>query len=273
MDIKKLGVRAISGIVYCLIIIGACLWGKTGVLLFGCLLAICATIEFAKLCKDFSSARLPDLLLDVAGCVCLCFGYLIYPIWIWMAIMLFRFVEQLYVNSETPLRDLAHSMLAQIYIGVPLGLMAAVANLYSPMIVLALFVMLWINDTGAFLVGSAFGRHKLFERISPKKTWEGFIGGMLFCIISAIALGIYFNSFFGMDKFGYGIPHWIGFGLTASVFGTWGDLVESMVKRTMHVKDSGNVIPGHGGLLDRIDSFLLAMPAIWIYLMLTALLG
>lgn len=265
MDLKKLLIRSVSGLIYCLVIVGCIMWGETGVVILGCLLATIACIEFARISHDLTQKTLPVMLLDIAGCLSLCLGILGYTLILWLAITIARFIEELYINSDCPLRDLAHSMMSQIYIGLPMGIMVGIAWLINPMIILALFFLLWINDTGAFLVGCTIGRHKLFERISPKKTWEGFIGGLAFCI-GASALFYYFgNDFFGMTRLHADIWVWLGLGAIVSIFGTWGDLIESMIKRNLHIKDSGNIIPGHGGILDRIDSLLLAVPAVAVY--------
>ena len=273
MNLKKLATRTISGVVYCLIIIGLILWGETGVMILGGLLAALACIEFAKISHELPPNRIPVIILDVAGCVMLCLSYHGFPLVVWLAIMVARLVEQLYVKSETPLRDLAHSMMSQIYIGLPLGIMVGLSYSYSPALILLLFILIWINDTGAFLTGSLVGRHKLFERISPKKTWEGFIGGFILSTGAAALLyfiGLrYYDCFSGMRDYEIGI--WAGLGATVSIFATWGDLIESMIKRNLKIKDSGNIIPGHGGILDRIDSLLLVLPAALVYLfMITA---
>lgn len=265
MDIKKILVRSLSGLIYCLAITGCIIWGNPGVLLLSAILSTCACIEFARISRELTFRTAPTLILDIAGCFCLCIGYLGYPLLVWIAIMILRFIEQLYVNSETPLKDLAHSMMSQIYIGVPMGIMTAIAWFRDPMILLAIFILIWINDTGAFLVGCSIGRHKLFEKISPKKTWEGFAGGLIFCLIASSLFAIYCNSFFGMDTLQANLPIWLCLGATVSIFGTWGDLVESMIKRNLHIKDSGNIMPGHGGILDRIDSLLLALPACAVF--------
>ena len=268
MDLKKLLTRSLSGIVYCLVIVGAILLGEKGTMMLGALLSVLACVEFSKICHDFNRKNMPALLLDIIGCVALCCGVLLYPLVIWTGIMVLRFVAELYMKEEDPLRNLGHSMMSQIYIGLPMGLMVGVAYLWTSNLLLALFFFIWINDTGAFLVGSTLGKHRLFERISPKKSWEGFFGGLFFNIIAAwLFWGV------GMDFFGFGMVSdscWfaIGFAVTVTVFGTWGDLVESLLKRTLKIKDSGNIIPGHGGILDRIDSFLLAMPAIFCYLLI-----
>ncbi len=268
MDLKKLLTRSLSGIVYCLVIVGAILLEEKGTMMLGALLSVLACVEFSKICHDFNRKNMPALLLDIIGCVALCCGVLLYPLVIWTGIMVLRFVAELYMKEEDPLRNLGHSMMSQIYIGLPMGLMVGVAYLWTSNLLLALFFFIWINDTGAFLVGSTLGKHRLFERISPKKSWEGFFGGLFFNIIAA---WLFWR--FGMDFFGFGMVSdscWfaIGFAVTVTVFGTWGDLVESLLKRTLKIKDSGNIIPGHGGILDRIDSFLLAMPAIFCYLLI-----
>lgn len=260
MDIKKLITRTISGLIYCLIIVGCALWGIQGVALLGALFAVLACVEFAKICHEMTKDSLPVLIIDIAGCILLTLGYLGYTLAGWVVLMIARFVLELYIHSESPLKNLAHSFMSQIYIGVSLGLMTMIAAQVSPMVVLVIFFLLWINDTGAFLVGSMVGRHKLFERISPKKTWEGFIGGFVFCIATSAIFYKYCNNFFKMDMFDANLCTWLGMGAIVCIFGTWGDLVESMIKRSLHVKDSGKLIPGHGGILDRIDSLLLAVP-------------
>ena len=265
MDLKKLLTRTISGLIYCLIIIGLILIGPYGVLALGVVLGAMACIEFAKISHDLTPRTIPVLILDIAGIIFLCLGFLGYTLIVWLALMIFRVVEEIYINSDTPLRDLAHSYMSQIYIGVPLGIMVAIGWLLSPMILLVLFFFLWINDTGAFLVGSMMGRHKLLERISPKKTWEGFFGGLIICMAAAPLFYYFGNDFYGMNTIRADLGIWMGMAAIVSIFGTWGDLVESMIKRNLHIKDSGTIMPGHGGILDRIDSLLLALPALAVY--------
>ena len=123
---------------------------------------------------------------------------------------------------------------------------------------MSFFIFIWINDTGAFLVGITIGHHRLFERISPKKSWEGFAGGLIFSLMTAWIFSLFYDNF--------SLIQWLGFSLTISISSTFGDLCESLLKRTIHIKDSGHILPGHGGLLDRFDSVLLAAPAAYIYL-------
>lgn len=132
---------------------------------------------------------------------------------------------------------------------------------FSPMTVVAVFVLIWVNDTFAFLVGKNFGKHKLLERISPKKTVEGFLGGLVACCIAGFVI------FKITGKFAP--AHWIGLALVVCVFGTIGDLIQSKFKRQAGVKDSGTLMPGHGGLYDRLDSIIYAAPFVYTYLLLT----
>lgn len=266
MDLRKLLVRTLSGLVYCLIIIGCLLFGQPGICALAFLFSMLGCIEFSRMCRELSARTVPALLLDIAGCITMILIPLGFSPLIWVTVMMFRWIEELYLRAENPLRNLAHSMLSQIYIGIPMALMVWLGINMNPNVILAIFLFLWINDTGAFLIGSWLGRHRLFERISPKKSWEGFFGGLIFSIGAAALFCGCFREFFGIET----QPHiwliWIGFGIVVSVFGTWGDLVESLMKRTLKVKDSGTLIPGHGGILDRIDSLLVAMPAAVVYL-------
>lgn len=185
---------------------------------------------------------------------------------LWFIIMLYLFIRELYVNDERAVRTIAYTFFGQIYIALPfmfltrLGFPREITGLinYDFTLILAFFFLIWASDTGAYLVGSAFGKHRLLERISPKKSWEGFFGGLFLAVGIAIAIYYIFPT-------NLNLLQWIGFALTTVIFGTFGDLVESMIKRSLAIKDSGNLIPGHGGMLDRFDSSLLAAPAIVIY--------
>lgn len=178
--------------------------------------------------------------------------------------IIIRSVIQLYRPKQNALHSLERSFFAMMYVALPIAMMSPIITVAAPRTLLGMFVFIWINDTGAFLTGMTLGKHKLFERISPKKTWEGFIGGVLSCMIAAVLLYKYCNEFFQVPNFGI----WIGLSVVVSISATFGDLVESLLKRTIGVKDSGHLIPGHGGILDRIDSLLLVVPATLIYLTL-----
>ncbi|MDO4511125.1 MAG: phosphatidate cytidylyltransferase [Bacteroidales bacterium] len=179
-----------------------------------------------------------------------------------VAYALVRMSAQLYITSQNPIKSLQHSLFNVCYIAVPLGLMSKICITEHPMMLLSIFIFLWFNDSGAYLVGSAIGKRRLFERISPKKSWEGFWGGLTLAVAAGAVMGAYFNEFFH----GPSPLLFAGLGLVVSVTATLGDLTESIIKRTAGVKDSSNLIPGHGGILDRIDSLLFAAPAALIYL-------
>ena len=127
MDLKKVCIRAISGLIYCLVIVGLIFIGDYGVLALSILLAIGASIEFARINHDLTTKNIPTMLLELAGCVCLCFSYLIYPLLIWVAIMILRGIEELYIDSDNPIRNLAHSYMCQIYIGIPMAIMTVLS--------------------------------------------------------------------------------------------------------------------------------------------------
>jgi len=163
-------------------------------------------------------------------------------------------------------------MMSQLYIALPLSLLNVLAYRwngtgvqYTYLTPLSVFVFLWINDAGAYCVGSLLGRHKLFPRVSPGKSWEGSIGGGLLVIAVAVLVW-HLTEQYGVNDLGLSAVEWAGLGLVIVIFGTWGDLIESLFKRTLGIKDSGNILPGHGGMLDRFDSTLMAVPAAVVYL-------
>lgn len=177
-------------------------------------------------------------------------------------------ISELFRNYENPFSNIAFSLLGVLYITIPFAVLTIPSmknfllseDRYVPHYILGYFFLLWSNDTFAYLVGRAIGRTKLFERISPKKTWEGTIGGVICTQGIAYIISIYFTE--------PAPVHWHVVGLIVSVFGTLGDLVESMFKRSLGVKDSGNILPGHGGILDRFDGVLLSSPFVAVYLMI-----
>ncbi|MDR0891365.1 MAG: phosphatidate cytidylyltransferase [Mediterranea sp.] len=185
----------------------------------------------------------------------------------YLLLLMYLFISELYLKKESPVLNWAYSMLSQLYVGLPFALLNVLAFhadveagevSYNPILPLSIFIFLWLNDTGAYCFGSLLGKHRLFERISPKKSWEGSIGGGVVAIVVSFVLA-YFFPFMS-------VPAWVGLALTVVVFGTWGDLTESLLKRQLGVKDSGNILPGHGGMLDRFDSALMAIPAAVVYL-------
>ena len=261
--IKSWILRSLSGIVYCGIIIGSLFWGIYPLSFLAMAFGILAIIEFEKNCEGISFNSMPIILLDCLGVSLLCFSWLIYPVLGWLCVILCRFILELYIKSSRPIRCLAISMMSQLYIGLPLALMTILGNSVGLHFILVIFLMIWINDTGAFVVGSLIGRHRLFERISPKKSWEGFFGGLAFNLLAGWLFAIGGGDFWQVK---FDVITWLIFGTIITVFSTWGDLVESMMKRSLQIKDSGTLIPGHGGILDRIDSLLLVMPAVYLFM-------
>lgn len=186
--------------------------------------------------------------------------------------VVYLFISELYTRNANAVNDWAYTMLGQMYIALPLACINVLAFRQQPdgtisfyfLLPLSVYIFLWVNDTGAYLSGSLLGRHKLFPRISPGKSWEGSIGGGLLVLAVAALLGWWENSHECLS--GLSFIEWMGLGLVVVFFGTWGDLVESLFKRTLGIKDSGSILPGHGGMLDRFDSSLMAIPASVIYI-------
>jgi len=177
-------------------------------------------------------------------------------------------IYELYAKQKNPTTRLAYIFFGQIYIALPfsgLNLLAFPDSgvnppVYQSVWIMALLLFIWANDTGAYLIGVRFGKHRLWERISPKKSWEGFFGGLAFTLIVAF---IFVYLYPRISLF-----HWIALSVGVVVFSTYGDLLESLIKRSVEVKDSGSLLPGHGGFLDRFDSLLLAVYAMLFYMQL-----
>ena len=280
---KNVITRAITGILYVAIILGAVMGGSWWMWGLTSLFALLAVNEFNRITnKNFVSNT--TTLLDMTGAVLLTTAYgpqfageitksgelstpglclLFYGVY-----LIARFIIQLYVQDGNPLSHLANSILGQIYIAVPLALLNILYLSTGKYIVLAMFILIWLSDTGAFCVGSLIGKHRLFERISPKKSWEGFFGGLIFCLIAGLVMFYGFHSYFLIMN----LWQMLGFCAMVCVMGTWGDLVESLIKRSLGVKDSGHLLPGHGGILDRIDSLLVVVPGVTVYIFLICLI-
>lgn len=190
----------------------------------------------------------------------------------YLVTIIYLLIAELYAKNPDPINNWAYTMMAQLYIALPFSLLNVLAFratpegvVYTYLMPLSVFVFLWLNDTGAYCCGSLLGRHKLFPRISPGKSWEGSIGGAV-VVMAAAALIWHLTESYGFNDLSLNIYEWMGLGLVVVIFGTWGDLVESLFKRTLGIKDSGTILPGHGGMLDRFDSSLIAIPAAVVYL-------
>lgn len=240
-----------SFMILCAIIIAGCLWE-----LLGLLLPEEPGKKFRRV-WGIVVAMLP--LLPIAENV-----FYFQPGMIYFLVFLtfISFIVELFLSSKNPFQNIACYLLGFFYICFPFVFLDWTVegddSSYSPNRVFGLLLLVWTNDTMAYFIGSQLGKHKLFERISPKKTWEGTIGGGICTMLIAWGLSFYFKDFT--------TPQWVALAAVAAVFGTLGDLVESMLKRSVGVKDSGNLLPGHGGLLDRFDAFIFALPFYWLVL-------
>ena len=172
-------------------------------------------------------------------------------------------ISGLYTKQKEPLQQWAIAYLGQLYVAGSFSLLNWIlfpigVEGFHYLFVLAMFVFVWVNDSGAFAVGSLFGKRRLFERISPKKSWEGFWGGLYAALLVSVI--------FAQVDSSVAWYHWSGLSVFVVVMSVWGDLVESQLKRSLDVKDSGSLLPGHGGMLDRFDSVLFAIPATYVYI-------
>ena len=278
---KNLIVRTITGIFFVAIVVTCFLDPRAMVLLFALVTGL-TVWEFTGLVNELEDVTVNRFICTVAGvyfffavayfCSDVYGGSAKSMVFIpYLVTVVYLLVAELYGKQPDPINNWAYTMLSQMYIALPFSLINVLAFTATPdgrvmfntILPLSVFVFLWANDTGAYCVGSLLGRHKLFPRISPGKSWEGSIGGGLLVVALAWAYGWYESSH------GMGFLNewqWAGLGLVVVIFGTWGDLVESLFKRTLGIKDSGNILPGHGGMLDRFDSSLLAIPAAVVYL-------
>lgn len=270
--------RTLTGIIFVGVLLGGIFYNVYSFAALFCIITGLALWEFYGLLKHYENATLHRIISTLGGM------YLFFACFLkasgladsltflpYILFLMYIFIHELYTKAANPINNWAFTLLAQIYCAGSFSLLNFIAvhpgnstnmPLYTPLFILAIFVFVWLNDTGAFLVGSAFGKRKLFERISPKKSWEGFFGGLFFTIVSGIVVGVYFPHYFT----GLNLYEWIGLSAVVTAFATWGDLIESLIKRNVGAKDSSHILPGHGGILDRIDSLLLVSPAILLYL-------
>ena len=284
---KNLITRSITGTLFVAIIV-TCFLDATAMLALFTLTTGMTAYEYCTLINEHTPYQVNRFITTVASayfviamggwCTGLTPAVAFVP---YLLTIIYLFVSELYTKAENPISNLAYTMLSQMYIALPFSMIPVLAFMssadgeprYNYLLPLSVFIFLWVNDSGAYCVGALLGRHKLFPRISPGKSWEGSIGGAVFVLAAAYGIG-YLDNIQIMDYNGVHsifrglltIPQWLGLGLVVVVFGTWGDLVESLFKRTLGVKDSGSILPGHGGMLDRFDSSLLAIPASVVYL-------
>lgn len=266
--------RAITGILFVGVLVGCILYDPWT---FSALFVVISALtirEFGHLINQVEGVSINKNITMLAGvylymavmafCTNLSGSKIFLP---YLLLIMYLMISELYLKKENPVMNWAYSMLNQLYIALPFAMLNVLSFhtspmdtsvSYNPILPLSVFVFIWLSDTGAYCVGSLIGRHRLFERISPKKSWEGSIGGGIVAIGSSFIFAHYFPIM--------NMAEWAGLALIVVIFGTWGDLTESLLKRQLHIKDSGAILPGHGGMLDRFDSALMAIPAAVVYL-------
>lgn len=278
---KNLITRSITGVIFVTAIVVCFMRPEAMILLFALVTGL-TVWEYTGIVNGIENVCVNRFLATVAavyfflGMAGFCAGIVPSAVFIpYLLTVVYMFIAELYTKAPNPINNWAYTMLSQMYIALPFAMVNVLAFrgvgngvVYNYLAPLSIFVFLWTNDTGAYLSGSLFGKHKLFPRVSPGKSWEGSIGGGLLVLLVAALVGMYQNSDMHetATELILTVPQWMGLGLVVVLFGTWGDLVESLFKRTIGIKDSGNILPGHGGMLDRFDSSLMAFPAAVIYL-------
>lgn len=271
--------RALTGALFVIIVIGSVLLGGYTFAALFFIVNILGLSEFYSLLEK-NGIRVQKYLGIILGSILFLMFFLmtaslvsnslflLYP-----ALLLCLFAVELFQNRPNPFLSIAYTLVGVIYISLSLSLFISIPYIahdktilagcfssngiyYSNYILIAYFVILWTNDTAAYLVGSRFGKTHLMERISPKKSWEGVIGGIVCGLIAAYILSNYYHQF--------SLLQWLVIALVIMVTGIIGDLVESMFKRGIEVKDTGHILPGHGGILDRFDALIFSAPFVFV---------
>jgi len=267
----NLAKRFATGLTGAFIMISAILWSETSFLLLLILMVALGILEFYRLVRQDEIK--PQVFAGLLICIIPFIPPLLHsafeiPLNLLPALLLLPpviFIRELYTHTLKPFTNISYTLLGAIYICAPLFMFymfgfqssSGMAESYNGLNILGYFFILWGTDIGAYFIGKNFGKHKFFERISPKKTWEGFFGGVITGLITAYVISLYINSFTTAD--------WMITGILIIIFGSLGDLVESMLKRSLHVKDSGTLLPGHGGVLDRFDGLFISAPFVFVY--------
>lgn len=270
---KNFITRALTGIVFVTVLISAIYFHSYYFLVVFGLITGLTLWEFYGLTLSQTQSLLNRLVCAIGGAylfaATFCYTHDLTGRWIflpYLLLLLTLMILPLYEKEGDPLKRWTITLFGQFYCAGSFSLLNLLTSVtgypgeivHIPYFALAIFVLIWINDTGAYCIGSLLGKHRLFERISPKKSWEGFGGGLVCAILISQAFAYLLPT--------YSAAQWLGLSIVVVVFGTWGDLIESLLKRQLGIKDSGHLLPGHGGMLDRFDSVLLAIPASYIYI-------
>ena len=262
--------RTITGILFVAIIIFSIIWNQYAFISVFQLVVLLGIWEFYKMIEtnDVKPQKLSGLIIGSLVFLLLAFvsmGVVSTQVLLFIIpTVLFVFIVELFRKSKSPVDNISYTFLGVIYVAFPLAVLNLFFNptmqveLYTYKILFGYFIILWLNDTAAYIFGVWLGKNRLFERISPKKSWEGSVWGAIISLLVAYVISLYFTEL--------SMLQWFGMAAIIVVFGTIGDLIESMFKRSVDLKDSGSILPGHGGILDRFDGVLHSAPFVFVYL-------
>ena len=278
---KNLVTRTLTGLVYVVLLAGSTIYSPVTAFFFFGLVAAATLLEFGTVMNNHAGASMPRAINALAGFILVAAVWLFcigstsasHMIALWALLLLYIMVSELYRHSQDSIRNWSLALASQLYVAMPFALLPLLSisrdemagrMVYTWIYPLALFVFLWVNDTFAYLSGLTLHKFfpwKLFPSVSPKKTWVGSTGGCLFTMLASVAIWY-------VQPGTLSLWQWLGFAAIVVVSGTFGDLIESHMKRQLNIKDSSHILPGHGGLLDRFDSSLLAIPSVTVYFLL-----
>ncbi len=267
---QQLLIRTLSGILFVLIIVGSILLSPYAFLVVFALLTVGSLFEFHRLTNMQEHVDVNKYLAMLGGAILFISSFLYVFVlqsylifFVYALFIMLVFFSELFLQKNNPIHNIAYFLFGQIFIALPfsiLNFILYITNAFNPWLLIAMFALIWLYDSGAYLVGVSIGKHKMFPRISPKKSWEGFVGGVVVALLSGYFCSILLKEI--------SLIYWLLFALIVVIAGTFGDFFESLIKRKIGIKDSGTIMPGHGGLLDRFDSMLFVAPAIYMYLSL-----
>ncbi len=266
---KNLGLRTVSGAVLGVVVVGAALLSKWAFAVVAVAVTVGVMVEMFRMVRSAGNGVEPQELLALClGVALVVESTLVSSPVVLLTLLMFLpfiFIAELARGKQRPLENISLSVASVVYGAVPMALMMLIGShtgSWEPAMVLAVIFVVWVNDIFAYLVGCSIGKHKMCPSISPKKSWEGFFGGLIFAVAFSMAAGYMMEG---------NIYLWGGMGAVVALGGVAGDLIESMIKRQYGVKDSGNLIPGHGGMMDRFDALLIAAPLAYFYMIIFGL--
>lgn len=282
---NELPKRILTGILFVIVMIGGVVWNEYSYMLLFSLITILAINEYYNIISDKLNAAedwktLYKFVNTIFGVIVFAIVFLVssgkIPLIFLSLVAAFPlswFVIEMYHESDSPFTNVSYNSMALFYIGVPFASTSFLVfkkggDEYDFTFLLAILLFAWANDSWAYLIGRLFGKHKLFPRISPKKTWEGFAGGAVVAMAFAFLVNWLFPLLYLTE---IGVVHYLAMAAITVVMSTYGDLTESMIKRNLNIKDSGQALPGHGGFLDRFDGLIFSIPACSLYIIVTGI--